>query len=323
MTNTEYAPLNPHIMYPHTKPLAIWNTLPHIFFKAYFLMKNSTVPNSRSDSLISILESLYLSMKNLNRGETVNFDFAKAQWLYPLCVTPLASYIQSTGSTYTVGKSDILQTYLHHIHFPLGIDSVSKFEASVQKQKNYIPISLLRKKAGPGRERLESLFSHMIIKILAASHISGAASAVYYPITELITNVIEHSHAEGGLVFAQFYPKKKYLDLCIVDRGRGLAAAYREEIGVQYTDEEAIIEAMRGHSTKLSKERGYGIRTSKRVVCEGLGGQFVLLSGSTVLMASDKKQRLAVLPQFYWQGVIVAYRIPQPSSPIDITPYIE
>ena len=83
------------------------------------------------------------------------------------------------------------------------------------------------------------------------------------------------------------------------------------------------MEVLKGHSTKPSVERGYGVRTSKKVVCECLGGEFVLLSGSSALVASGKDQKIVDLPGFYWQGVVVAYRIPKPLGSVDISPYLE
>lgn len=89
------------------------------------------------------------------------------------------------------------------------------------------------------------------------------------------------------------------------------------------SDVDAVKQALEGYSTKRDKERGYGIRTSIRVVCDALKGGFVLLSGSAAFLSVDNKKSIMNLPGFYWQGVIIAYRIPKPTHPINITPYIE
>ena len=67
----------------------------------------------------------------------------------------------------------------------------------------------------------------MVYKILGS--ISGAQNAVHYPITEIVTNIFDHSQQDQGFIFGQFYPKKNYLDICIVDCGRGLSKAYADE----------------------------------------------------------------------------------------------
>ncbi len=173
-----------------------------------------------------------------------------------------------------------------------------------------------------GREQLVSLFEEKIYETLG--NVSGARSAVWYPISELITNIFEHSKKDFGYAFGQFYPNKGYLDICIVDCGRGLANSYKEDGGLNLTDEEAITEAMRGKSVKKDKERGYGIRTSKEVVCKALnGGGFILISGSCALVSTKQGDRLVSLPNFYWQGVIISYRIPKPTGAIDYLKYVE
>lgn len=89
------------------------------------------------------------------------------------------------------------------------------------------------------------------------------------------------------------------------------------------SDEDAIIEALKGNSTKSNRERGYGLRTSKNVVCKALDGGFILISGSAALVSNNKKENILTLPDFYWKGVIIAYRIPKPLSAVNIYEYIE
>lgn len=284
-------------------------------------MKTVIVPKARNSSLIAILEMLYRVFKGMG-NEGVAFDLSQVEWKHPLLLLPLAAYIHETGSMVSRSASGVVDSYLAFVRFPEGVDSISSFEEWAQRNKSYVPISILKKGDGKNREMLESLFVEMIHRILE-SQIQGVYDAISYPITELVANIIEHSNAEQGMVFGQYYPKKNYLDICIVDRGRGLAASYKEEMNLKFSDEDAITEAMQGHSTKPNKERGYGIRTSKNVVCNALGGEFVYLSGSAVLFSNKERERLAILPDFYWQGVIIAYRIPKPATPIDIYPFLE
>ena len=73
----------------------------------------------------------------------------------------------------------------------------------------------------------------------------------------------------------------------------------------------------------MKKERGYGIRTSKNVVCKALGGSFTLISGNAAYLVEQHEERMVRLPEFHWPGVIISYRIPQPMGKIDIMPYLE
>lgn len=280
-------------------------------------MKNIIVRQPRSDSLISQLKTVYQIFSQIKQDEKINFDLSNLNWASPLLILPISAYICETDSKYIPAVDEGVLSYLNTIYFPQGVSSVSIFKRDL----SYIPISLLKQKDRVERERLESLFSMMVYKSLKA--MPGTQNAVYYPITELVTNIFEHSKKDRGWIFAQFYPKKNFLDLCILDRGRGLAKSYLEEQFLKVSDLTAIKLAMIGRSVKPSVERGYGLRTSKRVICEGLDGSFVILSGGAALISKGMRQKLVKLPSFNWQGVIIAYRIPQPRKPIDISPYWE
>ncbi len=284
-------------------------------------MQKIIIQPPHDDSLISQLVCLYNSFKDVSFDEPRDFDISNIDWFYPLLVLPISAHINCFGSQFSKDKNKPSQSYLEVIGFPAGVDSVSIFQQQSQSNKSYIPISTLKKDKGADRERLESLFSQMIYRVLGS--VPGAQNAVHYPITEVVTNIFDHSKQDVGFIFGQFYPKKNYLDICIVDCGRGFAKIYADEKNLKLSDSDALVEVLKGHSTKPSTERGYGVRTSKRVVCECLGGEFILLSGSSAFIASGKKERIVDLPGFYWQGVVAAYRIPKPTGAVDISPFLE
>lgn len=284
-------------------------------------MKRIIIPKPKNDSLLAQLESLYNTFKDVKPKNNLIFDLSLINWACPLLILPISAYVNNTKNKCEIRNSPI-KSYLEKIVFPEGVDSISSFQQKIQSRKNFIPISALRKGAVTSRERLESLFSEKIYETLG--NVSGARNAVCYPIAELVTNIFEHSKKDTGFIFSQFYPTKNYLDICIVDCGRGFAKTYREEKGLNLSDSKAISEAMKGNSVKPEKERGYGIWTSKKIICEVLnGGGFILISGSAGLIAQKYEEKLASLPKFYWQGTIIAYRIPKPSGALDISPFLE
>jgi len=284
-------------------------------------MKEILIPSTQSDTLVSQLQTLYRTFKNLTAHEQVHFNLENLQWGCPLLILPLSAHISCTGSTFTAPSNANTKSYLDAVSFPAGVDSLSSFEQQIRAYKTYLPLSVLRTDAGVGRERLEAEFLNMVVAIVG--DIPGTQNALRYPVGELVTNIFEHSGEQQGFIFGQWYPKKGYLDICIVDCGRGLTRAYKEERGLDLSDEEAIAEAMKGTSAKSDTERGYGIHTSKDVVCRALKGGFVMVSGNTGFYAYESKEQLVSLPNFNWPGVIVAYRIPKPTGEINITPYLE
>lgn len=284
-------------------------------------MRNIHVQKPQNESLLAQLGSLYFAFQNVTKSESLHLDLSALDWVSPFLLLPIAAYIKETNSTYTLPASGMMRSYLESVKFPLGIDSLNDFETQIQLHKSYIPISLLKKEKGVEREKLEMLFCKMVYKSLAS--IQGAQNAVYQPIGEFVTNIFEHSRKDSGYLFGQHYPKKNYLDICIVDCGKGFVQSYQEVNKIALSSEEAISQVMRGVSTKSSRERGFGVWTSKDIVCKALGGDFIILSGSAAFIAQNFKERLVTLPAFNWQGVLVAYRIPKPKGPIDITPYVE
>lgn len=284
-------------------------------------MREINISEPKDESFKAQLLALYETFQNIRPGEKVNFNLDNINWIFPLLILPITAYIKHTGSTYTIGDAHKTKDYLDAIHFPLGIDSVDLFQNATQRLKSYVPISILKMTSPEQRERLETSFLEMVFKILAPNQ--GAMNAIYYPVGELVGNIFEHSKEKEGYVLGQFYPKKNYLDMCIVDCGRGLVKTYSEEKHLNLQDDEAIVQALEGNSTKANTERGYGVRTSRRVICEGLKGEFAFISGQAVFLSYNNEKYMLILPQFNWQGVIVAYRIPKPEQPVDIGPYIE
>lgn len=278
-------------------------------------MKNIIVRNT-NNSLAGQLVSLYNAFRDVKENEKVTFDLSGLKWINPLLILPITSHCEKEECDYVLPDNEA-GSYLDTVRFPIGVDSVSEF----QKLKNYIPITVLKKDSGlEKRERLENCFQEMVHKKVDPGEI--AANAILYPIAELVTNIFEHSKKNKGWVFAQWYERKEYLDLCVLDRGRGLAESYKQEKNLNYSDSQAIKEAMTGHSTK-DKERGYGLRTSKEMVCDGLKGSFILITGNSALISERNSQKLVSLPKFYWKGVIIAYRIPKPKQKIDFYKYLE
>lgn len=270
-------------------------------------------PNA--NTLSSQLVALYNTFRTIQPNEQVSFDFSLITWINPLLLLPIGAHIQTTNSKFK--PSTAISGYLSTIQFPQGVSTVSE----LQQTKTFIPIGVLQRQATTDREKLESAFLKLLSNTV--DDLPDFRNALYYPILELTTNIFDHSQSDTGWVVAQWYPNKNFLDLCIVDRGRGLAATYQQEMGLTLTDDEAIRKALQGVSTKKEKERGYGVRTSKNVVCKALGGSFTLISGNAAYLAEQGNERLVRLPGFNWPGVIISYRIPKPTSPIDITPYLE
>lgn len=276
-------------------------------------MREIHIPKVKSDNFIHQIEAFYHVFRNIDPHEKVEFDLSRIGWLYPLVVLPIAAHICETGSLFKQPCGKDVNNYLNTLGFPNGIGFLNRS----QWRKNYLPITILKRVSYPdNREHILGCIFSLIYQATGA--VSGSKNALYYPISELVDNIFEHSKKDCGFIFGQVYPKKKYLELCILDRGRGLAKSYKEEKNKDLTPYESILAALSGESVKKDTLRGRGIITSKKTVCKLLNGDFMLLSGNAVLVATKDDEKMFELPKFNWQGVIIFYRIPFPRTAIDI-----
>lgn len=281
-------------------------------------MENIVVKNPSDKTLASQLLSLTDCLVNLGLASPASFDLSNLTSAGPLLLTPLAAYITKATSQYTVDEKTDIKNYLKIIHFPEGARSQEDLKAVRDAS---LPITILQQDNQTQRDALEKNFLQMISRTLDA--VPGAKNALYYPALELINNVFDHSQAAEAWIFAEQYENDGYVDICIADTGRGFSKTYKEEKGLMLSDEQALAEALKGNSTKPALERGYGLRTSKNVVCKALGGGFIIISGKAILIATKERDTVYQIPGFSWQGVVIAYRIPHPKEPVDITPYLE
>lgn len=145
---------------------------------------------------------------------------------------------------------------------------------------------------------------------------SNIISGLKYMLGEVIDNITEHSGAGKGYIIAQSYPQHQYIDICVGDTGITLLGSYKNNPrGIEIcSDCEAMRAANSGVSTKNRPEaenRGYGIRTSKRMLVEGLGGQYLMVSGDTVYIKTPLNEGYIELPNnIRFEGTIISCRIP-------------
>jgi hypothetical protein len=285
-------------------------------------MSRSVVVQQPADSLASQIGSIYRMLKGRSCSEPLEFDLRGLNWAQPTLVLALASHLDSVaGSLVIPSQNPDVCSYLRTVGFPRGVSGLSAFEAACAVGRTYSPIGILLRDGGSDREQLETMFQKLVVGFVGDT--TGSRTALIYPLAELISNIFEHGDVDRGYVFGQYYPARQELEICVLDRGQGLASRYKQSKNLDYTDAQAIEQAMRGVSAKRDKSRGYGISTSKRMVCEGLRGQFVLLTGSSALLADETGDWLVDLTDFDWQGTIVCWRMKKPTESVEYTRFIE
>lgn len=262
---------------------------------------------------------IILKMENSDDDDFI-WNFQYTAFVTPFFLLPLMLYRDKCGKNVVCKNiSDSVKSYLDSIHFEGGVvaDSVSDFHNYMEyfSMKKYIPIIKF-----PGCKSKDSIKNDILsvaenIMIRQLNIEGELRKALSYMLTETIDNISEHSESEFGYIFAQYYPSKSYIDICIADNGISILGSYvKSGKGGITNDVEALKSAGKGISTKNlpdTENRGYGISTCKRMLSKGLGGTYLLLSGQAFHLMSEEETSYIGLPDYIkWDGTIVALRIP-------------
>lgn len=288
--------------------------------------------NVQDERLMNGLHPMLSIMSQIEQAghEEVVIDFSNTRFISPVFILSLLVYTSTCGKNIRILN---MTEYMKTIHMNGGIkpDELrrSEFQAIMEgySKKTYIPvINFPAQRNNDDKEGILTVVENLIIKQLNIK--SNVAGGLKYMIGETIDNITEHSDTDRGFIVAQAYPVKGYLDICIADRGITLLGSYKKLQNNEIEgDLEAIQAANRGISSKKLPEaenRGYGIYTSKKMLIEGLNGQYMIMSGSALYMKSRSLDEFFVLPDgLKWSGTIVALRIPYQVAAFNYINYIE
>lgn len=281
--------------------------------------------------LDGLLSAMHVMQQIEKSSDETTLDFRTVGFVTPIFALPLVVFINSLKHKPNIKN---LSEYLQTVRFADGLqpDEMrrSEFIAVMERyaHKTYIPIINFPadKESDDKKDAILTTVENIIIRQLGIS--PNVASGLKYMIGEYVDNIIQHSNSKRGFIFAQSYPQKGFLDICIADNGMTLLGSYMTLEGNEIeSDLEAMQAANRGISTKNlpdAENRGYGIITSKRMLAEGLGGTLVMISGNAMHIYSESVIKYAELPkQLRWSGTIIALRIPYVNRNFSYINYIE
>ena len=289
--------------------------------------------NVKDDRLIDGLTPVVWIMDQMEKSvdQEVTIDFSDTRFISPVFALSFIVYLTRCGKQIAFTN---VSDYLERIGLGNGgikPDTMrqTEFLAELEKytSKTYIPIiDFAAGRNSDAKEVVSSIVENMIIQQLNIQ--SNVANGFKYMIDETLDNITEHSESDRGYIFAQAYPTKGFLDVCIADRGVSLLGSYEKLPDNEIlSDMEAIKAANRGLSSKNlpdAENRGFGIRTSKQMLIHGLGGQYLMISGCSLYLKSCNLDTFYSMPHgLRWNGTIVALRIPYHSSSFNYINYIE
>jgi hypothetical protein len=264
--------------------------------------------------------------------ESIEFDMSGCQFLTPSFLLPLALLIkQEEGKREVLCPRQLLPSfhiYADLISFPSGLKPENimggDYESYLEKytNKTFIPVIDFPAGESDGSTHIRNAFLGVLNSFLKKqlNLTGGVLTAMFYLIDEAVNNIVDHSAAERGFIFAQYYPSRQFVDICISDSGIGILETFKKRPNNQVlTDKDAILNAASGVSTKDlpgAEGRGFGISTSKRMLAEGLDGKYLILSGNAILVKTLEQERIIELSNpLKWAGTIVVLRIPYVALP--------
>ena len=308
-------------------------------------MQNIIIPQDQGFSFGRSINDLFRLMMDLERqpDSSVTLDFSQCRFLNPVFLLGarlMVQHYQRLGRQVQLNTdchNRFFQDYLQLTHFTEGFQpaalSVAVCNEVLQRYfpKTYLPLTVfplgLSDEATSIRENLQAaIATHIKTRLCLSGQVYESVS---YLITEMVNNINDHSRQQDGYLFTQFYPSKGYIDIGFADIGTGFLGSYQLTGHRDITTHEAAIKAGRmGQSTKDDPQRGFGFRTSRSLLVDGLGGKYFLFSGDAFLY-NDKEtpetiRTLKIKPLIAWPGALVAMRIPMIASPdFNIYHYLE
>jgi hypothetical protein len=278
-------------------------------------MENIEVHQVSGDNFVDQLTAFVNSFKNLPLEDSLcTFDFRKISWITPLTMLGAASIITENRNRcgFLLPNNKDVSSYFQALLFPHG----SSDHTRITGYNSYVPICAVELNDPPAGQKLLSTFQDKVLML--GGFDQRLKTPLFFPISELVENILQHSECQRGYFLAQFYRKKGFVEITIVDRGIGLRQSYQKYAGLILSHSEAIEAALNGISTSRDNTRGRGIPKSRESVCDKLNGCLMLITGDSALISENDTNLIYNLGDFMWDGVVLHMRIPRNVDPVGI-----
>lgn len=265
-------------------------------------------------------------------GQDVIFDASTIKWVTPTTMTFLAKIWgtvgrNTNGSTIRVKGLEKNQ-YAINMGFAEALNlEGNPFPKKALGNENYKPMSVLNRDELNKRAALEFLhfndvvqkYSESLAKVVTRDKSPRVMRAIENSFREIIRNVFEHSGSDNATYCVQYWPSQDEVEICISDRGVGIATSLSEEAKfANLNDDDALLmclmpgvsaRALR-NKKKASHQRsdwdnaGYGLFFCKEIF--GNLGHFGLVSNRAGILVRD-----GVVEQFEANidGTLVSMRL--------------
>lgn len=257
---------------------------------------------------------------DISNGSKILWDFSDCKFLHPFFIGAIAILKRQYGDMVELYRLPYsISNYFDAIYFesPLVIQEKDNDNRiwDKYKGKTFLPVCLFRP-MDSSSIKAQELIQDAINRQLGLD--KSLKDIISLLLAELIDNITEHSKSDEGFLFCQNMPSHKALYVMICDTGRSIYSSFAADIRYfdLLTDLESsgLLLALNGKSTKDRPEnenRGYGISKSRKLVVEGLGGEFFILSGGSFARHDANGEKVADLPgDIRWNGTAILLKIP-------------
>lgn len=273
----------------------------------------------RDNSLFGITRGLKCISEH-NGQEKLAIDLTRCQWLQIGEITALAACLrgQRLAGKSLVGKFDSssdLYKYMQRMNF-FSVQKIMKEEGFMRHMadEKLLAITEIDETANTNDipSRLRKIVTGKTEVDVSLAH------ALDYAFGEIIDNVLTHSYTPvRGIVAAQYYPKKSFVEFCVADCGIGVGESLRKNpLYADYDDAVLLIKAFEegvGEDTEGMSDdaRGYGcgfgLTFAARLV-EKTAGDLWMVSNSVGVHLHGSSRRIVGGCGF--PGTVVCVRIP-------------
>lgn len=263
----------------------------------------------------------------INRTEAADFseeivwDFSRCGFLHPFLIGGLCVYrLKSDRNISIQGTSGTLERYMSLIHFE---DSIELTDASAAAslmadygKKSYIPICRFLTQDDQTIDTITAALQRIIQR--QANLPATFTSALSYLLSELTANIHDHSESMYAYMFSQYLEREGCINICIIDNGISISGSFQKSSKYKDSnlgnDGEILNMALSHCSTKNlpdQENRGFGLPTTKKMLAEGMGGSFMIVSGNAFHRHDPHGEQTAELQdRFAWDGTFVLLKIP-------------
>lgn len=158
----------------------------------------------------------------------------------------------------------------------------------------------------------------MRLQTCAPEQVKALNTPLTYLLDELICNIQQHAQTDKGYAYLRHNTDFQSIEIALADFGITIYGSYvaaqkhLDKLGD--SDAEALNLAQNGYSVKNlpdTENRGYGISSNMRMVVDGLGGEFAVLSGNALLLYARGNKKILSLPsEIDFKGTMIIVRIP-------------